>query len=83
MKEQITVYYFKNSRSRNDYIIARVLLQEGETYSITSYYMINGKIKEYPSKLKLSKEKVNMFLLECMKESCFDHIEYQIVMEGI
>lgn len=83
MKEQITVYYNKDKKNPHDYIVKRVLLQIGENYSISSYYMINGKIKEYPSKLKLSNEKVNYYLLQCMKAPYFDHIDYQSVMEGI
>lgn len=83
MKEQITVYYNKDRKHPEDYIVKRVLLQEGENYSINSYYMIKGKIKDYPSKLKLTGEKVNQYILQCMRADFFDRIEYQSVMEGI
>lgn len=83
MKEQITVYYNKDKNTPNDYIVKRVLTQEGENYTINSYYMINGKIKDFPSRLKLSNVKLNNYLIQCMKSSFFDRIEYQNVMEGI
>ena len=83
MKEQIIVYYNKDKKHPNDYIVKRVLTQEGENYSVISYYMINKRIKDYPSKLKLAGEKVNQYILQCMRADFFDRIEYQNVMEGI
>ena len=83
MKEQITIFYNKNKKHVNDYIVKRVLTQELENYTITSYYMINGKLKIYPSNLKLSGEKLNCFLINCMKANFFDKIERQFIMEGI
>ena len=83
MKEQITIFYNKNKKHTNDYIVKRVLNQESENYTITSYYMINGKLKIFPSKLKLSSEKLNYYLLQCMKADFFDKIERQFMMEGI
>lgn len=83
MKEQITIYYSKDQRNKNDYIVKRVLTQEGKIYKLKSYYMINGKLREYPSKTIFTRYYINKYVLECMKESCFDHIEYQNVMEGI
>lgn len=83
MKEQITVYYYKDRKHPNDYIVKRVLTQENEYYSIVSYYMINKKIKEFPSKLKMTSEQVNKYIIECMKADFFNKIEYQNVMEGI
>ena len=83
MKEQITIFYNKNKKHSNDYIVKRVLIQELENYTITSYYMINGNLKIFPSKLKLSGEKLNCYLLECMKSDFFDKIERQYIMEGI
>ena len=82
MKEQITIFYNKNKKHTNDYIVKRVLTQESENYTITSYYMINGKLKAFPSKLKLSGEKLNKYLLQCMKSDFFDRIEGQFIMEG-
>ena len=83
MKQQITVYYFKDRKHPEDYIVKRVLLQEGENYSLNSYYMINGKMKEFPSKLKMTSEQVNKYIIECMKADFFNKIEYQNIMEGI
>ena len=83
MKEQITIFYNKDKKHTNDYIVKRVLTQESNKYRITSYYMINGKLKIYPSKLKLSGEKLNSYLLQCMKSNFFDRIERQFIMEGI
>ena len=83
MNEQITIFYNKNKKHTNDYIVKRVLTQELENYTITSYYMINGKLKIFPSKLKLSSEKLNYYLLQCMKADFFDRIERQYIMEGI
>ena len=83
MKEQITIYYFKDRKHPNDYIVKRILTQENEYYSIVSYFMINNKIKQFPSKLKLTSEQVNKYIIECMKADFFNKIEYQNVMEGI
>ena len=83
MNEQITIFYNKNKKHGNDYLVKRVLTQESENYTIISYYMINGKLKVFPSKLKLSGEKLNKYLLYCMKSDFFDRIERQFIMEGI
>ena len=56
MYEQITIFYKKDKKHSNDYIVKRVLIQDSENYTIISYYMINGKLKIFPSKLKLSGE---------------------------
>ena len=83
MNEQITLFYNKDKKHSNDYIVKRVLIQESKNYRIISYYMINGKLKAFPSKLKLSSEKLNYYLLQCMKSNFFDRIERQFIMEGI
>ena len=81
MKEQITIFYNKDKKHTNDYIVKRVLTQESENYSLICYYMINGKLKIFPSKLKMSGEKLNCYLLQCMKSDFFDKIERQFIME--
>ena len=83
MYEQITIFYKIDKKHSNDYIVKRVLTQQSENYTIFSYYMINGKLKVFPSKLKLSGEKLNYYLLQCMKSNFFDRIERQYIMEGI
>ena len=83
MKEQITIFYNKDKKHTNDYIVKRVLTPKLENYTITSYYMINGKLKVFPSKLKLSSETINYYILQCMKSNFFDKIERQYIMEGI
>ena len=83
MKEQITIFYKKDKKHINDYIVKRVLTQKSENYSIVSYYMINGNLRVFPSNLKLSGEKLNSFLIQCMKGNFFDRIERQYMMEGI
>ena len=83
MKKQITIYYNKNKKYPNDYIIKRVFMQDENFYSLSAYYMINNKIKEFKSSLKWSNEKINQYIIQCMKSECFDHVEYQNVMEGI
>ena len=83
MNEQITIFYNKDKKHINDYIVKRLLTQESENYTIVSYYMINGKLKVFPSKLKLSGEKLNCYLLQCMKSDFFDKIERQFIMEAI
>ena len=82
MKEQITIFYNKDKKHSNDYIVKRVFTPEGEYYSLSAYYMINGKLKVFPSKLKLSGEKLNYYLLQCRKSNFFDKIERQFIMEG-
>lgn len=81
MKEQISIFYNKDRKNTKDYIVKRVLTRETENYTITSYYMINGKLKVFPSKLKLSGEKLNYYLLQCMKSNFFNKIERQFIME--
>ena len=83
MNEQITIFYNKDKKHINDYIVKRVLTQDSENYTITSYYMINDKLRVFPSNLKLSGEKLNCFLTQCMKADFFDKIERQFIMEGI
>ena len=82
MKEQITLFYNKDKKHIKDYIVKRVLTEETEYYTITAYYMINGKLRVFPSKLKLSREKLNSYLLYCMKSDFFDKIETQFMMGG-
>ena len=81
MNEQITIFYNKDKKHTNDYRVKIVLTQDLDNYTITSYYMINGKLKDFPSKLKLSAEKLNKYLLQCMKSDFFDKIERQYIME--
>ena len=83
MNEQITIFYNKDKKHANNYIVKRVLTHDSKNYKITSYYMINGKLKVFPSILKLSGEKLNKYLLQCMKSDFFDRIERQFIMEGI
>ena len=83
MNEQITIFYKKDKKHSNDYIVKRVFTQDGQYYLLSSYYMINGKLKIFPSKLKLSSEKLNYYLLQCRKSNFFDKIERQFIMEGI
>ena len=83
MNEQITIYFNKDKKHTNDYRLKIVLTQESENYTITLYYMINGKLKVFPSKLKISGEKLNYYLLQCRKSNFFDKIESQFIMEGI
>ena len=83
MKEQITIFYYKDKKHTNNYRVKIVLTQDLKNYKITSYYMINGKLRVFPSNLKLSGEKLNCFLIQCMKGDFFDKIERQYIMEGI
>lgn len=83
MKEQITVYYNKDRSHPNDYIVKRVLTEQDGYYTVFSYYNIDGKLKEFSSKLKLSGAILSNYLLQCKKSDFFNKIEYQYVMEGI
>ena len=83
MNEQITIFYKKDKKHSNDYIVKRVFTHDGKYYSLSAYYMINNKMKEYKSNLKWSSEKLNKYLLQCMKSDFFDKIERQFMMEGI
>ena len=83
MKEQITIFFNKDKKHTNDYRVKIVLTQNLDNYTITLYYMINGKLKVFPSKLKLSAEKLDYYLLQCMKSNFYDRIERQYIMEGI
>lgn len=81
MKEQIIIYYKKDKSHTNDYIVKRILTQENDYYSVKSYYMINSKLKEYTSRLKLHITQKNNYLLQCKKSAFFEYIEYQNIME--
>ena len=81
MNEQITLFFNKDKKHANDYLVKTVLTQELENYTLISYYMINGKLTPYRSRLKLSDKKLNCFLLHCMKSKFFDKIERQFIME--
>lgn len=83
MQEQITIYYDKDKKHPNDYIIKRVLTPDGNKYSIISYYKMFGKVKRYTSKIKLSNTDINKYILQCMKSQFFNRIEYQKVMGEI
>ena len=83
MNEQITIFYNKDKKHSNDYIVKRVITQEGEWYTIDSYFMINGKLKNYHSSLKLSYNMLCTYLLQCKKSNFFDRIERQFMMEEI
>ena len=83
MNEQITILFNKDKKHTDDYRVKVVLTQQSENYTITLYYMINGKLNVFPSKLKISGEKLNYYLLQCMKSNFFDKIEKQFIMEGI
>ena len=83
MKEQITIFYNKDKKHTNDYIVKRVFTQDGKYYSLSAFYMINNKMKEYKSNLKWTSEYINKYLLQCMKSDFFDKIEKQYIMEGI
>ena len=82
MNEQITIFYNKDKKHTNDYRLKIVLTQESENYTISLYYMINGKLKVFPSILKLSGKKLNKYILQCMKSDFFDRIERQYIMGG-
>ena len=83
MNEQITIFFNKDKKHTNDYRVKIVLTQQSQNYTITLYYMINGKLKVFPSKLKLSGENLNCYLLQCAKSNFFDKIEKQFIMGGI
>ena len=83
MNEQITIFYKKDKKHSNDYIVKRVFTKDGNYYSLSAYYMINNKMKEYKINLKWTSEKLNKYLLQCMKSDFFDKIERQNIMEGI
>ena len=82
MNEQITIFYKKDKKHSNDYIVKRVFTKDGKYYSLSAYYMINNKMKEYKSNLKWTKEYINKYLLQCMKSDFFDRIEIQLIMGG-
>ena len=83
MNEQIIIFYNKNKKHTNDYIVKRVFTQDGKYYTLSSYYMINNKMKEYKSNLKWTSKIINKYLLQCKKSDFFDKIVKQYIMEGI
>ena len=82
MNEQITIFYKKDKKHSNDYLVKRVFTQVGEYYLLSSYYMVNNKIKEYKSNLKWTSKIINKYLLQCKKSNFFDRIEIQLIMGG-
>ena len=79
MQEQIIIYYDKDKKHPNNYIIKRVLTPDGNKYSIISYYKLFGKVKRYNSIIKLTNTGVNKHIVQCMESQYFNRIEYQKV----
>ena len=82
MKEQITIFYNKDKKHSNDYIVKRVFTKDEKYYSLSAYYMINNKMKEYKSNLKWPIEYINKYLLQCRKSNFFDRIAIQLIIGG-
>lgn len=78
MKNQITIFY-KKSREK-EFILKRVLIQDDDVYTLTSYWSNGKEVKAYKSNLRLSQTQVNKYLLQCRKDKHFSHIENQFVM---
>lgn len=78
MKNQITIFY-KKSREK-EFILKRVLIQDDDVYTLTSYWSNGKEVKVYKSNLRLSQTQVNKYLLQCRKDKHFSHIENQFVM---
>ena len=78
MKNQITIFY-KKSREK-EFILKRVLIQDDDVYTLTSYWSNGKEVKAYKSNLRLSQTQVNKYLLQCRKNKHFSHIENQFVM---
>ena len=78
MKKEITIYY-KDS-CQDEYVTRRVLTEEENYYTLTSYWKKGKKIERYATKLNLTKSQANKYILQCRKENRFDHFEYQFVM---
>ena len=51
MNEQITIFYNKDKKHANDYLVKRVFTQDGDCYTLSDFYMINDKLKEFKSNL--------------------------------
>ena len=83
MNEQITIYYNKDKKHSNDYIVKRVFTKQGIYYKLSAFYMINNKMEEFKSNLKWTNGMVNKYLLQSRKAVFFDKIERQYIMEGI
>ena len=60
MNEQITIFYNKDKKHSNDYIVKRVFIQDGECYTLSDFYMINNKLKEFKSNLKWTSKNLNI-----------------------
>lgn len=78
MKNQITIFY-KKSREK-EFILKRVLIQDDDVYTLSSYWSNGKEVKVYKSNLRLSQTQVNKYLLQCRKDKHFSHIENQFVM---
>ena len=78
MKNQITIFY-KKSREK-EFILKRVLIQDDDVYTLTSYWSNGKEVKAYKSNLRLSQTQVNKYLLQCRKDKHFSHIENQFVL---
>ena len=80
MKEQIIIYFNKDIRHPNDYLIKRVLSPVGDNYTIISYYKIFGEVKRFTGKTELNTNLVCKYVLQCRKSKFFNRIEYQNIM---
>ena len=82
MKLRIIVYYDKDKKHLDDYIIKRVIIKDEQLYSIKSYYMINGVIKEYTSKIKMDEICFKKYLTNCKKSDFYNKTVYEFITGG-
>lgn len=80
MKE-IIINYTKDYNTPNDYIVKRVIRQYNDDYfNVISYFMINKKLKSFPSKFLYTKEMFNHYIEDCKKSRYFKNIIEQEVL---
>lgn len=79
MKE-IIINYTKDYNTPNDYLIKRVIRQHDDIYDVISYFMINKKLKPFPSKLLFTEATIKQYIEECKKSKHFKNIIEQEVL---
>ena len=79
MKLKIVIYYDKDKKDLDNYIIKRVIIKSDENYTIRRYYMVDCVIKEYCSKFKMNEPCFNKYLKRCKKSEFYNRTEYEFI----
>jgi len=79
MKE-IIINYTKDYNTPNDYIVKRVIRQYDDVYDVITYFMINNKLRLFPSKTLFTELTIKQYIEDCKNSRYFKSIIEQEVL---